>query len=49
VDALPESCVNITEVRKPDMVAIEALIERGQQIPGVTMTNGAASLSVRRK
>lgn len=36
-------------VRKPDMEAIKAAFDRGEQIPGVTITNGGASLSVRRK
>jgi hypothetical protein len=36
-------------VRKPDMEAIKAAFERGEQIPGVILTNGGASLTVRRK
>jgi hypothetical protein len=47
--ALPDEFVTIQQVRKPNIEAIEEAIERGEQIPGVTMTNGCASLSVRRK
>jgi hypothetical protein len=36
-------------VRKPDMKLIEAALERGETIPGVILTNGGASLTVRRK
>jgi hypothetical protein len=35
--------------RKPDLDAIKEAIEHGAVIPGVTITNGGASLSVRRK
>lgn len=38
-----------TIVRKPDTEAIAAAIEGGATIPGVTMTNGGSSLTVRRK
>lgn len=48
-DLLPDDFVKIETVRKPDREAIDAAFERGQAIPGVTMTNGSASLSVRRK
>ena len=47
--ALPDAFVNIEVVRKPDMEAIKAIYEEGQSLPGVTMTNGGTSLSVRRK
>lgn len=51
VDAaeLPDEFVTIETVRKTNMDAIQAAFERGQPIPGVTITNGGASLSVRRK
>jgi hypothetical protein len=48
-DQLPDAFVDVVEVRKPNLDAIKEVIERGQSIPGVTMTNGASSLSVRRK
>jgi hypothetical protein len=34
---------------KPDLDAIKEAIERGEEIPGVIITNGGSSLSVRRK
>ena len=46
---LPDEFVKIQTVRKPDREAIDAACERGEQIPGVVMTNGGASLTVRRK
>lgn len=46
---LPDNFVKIETVRKPDRDAIDAAFERGEQIPGVTLTNGSASLSIRRK
>lgn len=46
---LPDEFVTIETIRKPDRDAINAAFERGQPIPGVTITNGGASLSVRRK
>jgi hypothetical protein len=51
VDAaqLPSAFTIEEIVRKPDIEAIEAAMERGASIPGVVMTNGGASLSVRRK
>ncbi len=48
-EQLPADFVTISEVRKPNLDAIKDAIEAGQQIPGVTMTNGSSSLSVRRK
>lgn len=48
-DALPSGFVKIVEVRKPDLDAIKAAIEDGATIPGVVMTNGSSSLTVRRK
>lgn len=48
-DQLPADFVNVVEVRKPNLEAIEAAVEAGQTIPGVTMTNGGSSLTVRRK
>jgi hypothetical protein len=48
-DALPDDFVTIQTVRKPDNEAIKAAFEAGQSIPGVTMTNGGSSLTVRRK
>lgn len=46
-DAIPNAFK--VPVLKPDKEAIDAAIERGETIPGVVMTNGGASLSVRRK
>jgi hypothetical protein len=46
-DALPDECCKF--VRKPDMDAIEAALERGESVPGVVMSNGSSSLSIRRK
>jgi hypothetical protein len=46
-EAVPDDLCRF--IRKPDMDAITAAFERGQPIPGVTVTNGGASLSVRRK
>lgn len=48
-DALPDAFL-IEEVKvKANMEAIKAAIEAGATIPGVTMTNGGSSLTVRRK
>lgn len=49
VDQLPDAFVTIQQVRKPDNDAIAVAIEGGTTIPGVVMTNGGSSLSVRRK
>lgn len=46
-DALPDNCVRIE--RKPDMKAIKAEIEGGREVPGVVMSNGRASLTIRTK
>lgn len=46
-EAVPDAFCKF--VRKPDMKLIEAGLERGESIPGVIMTNGGASLTVRRK
>jgi len=48
-DALPSAFVIVSEVRKPDLEAIKVAVERGETIPGVVMTNGGSSLTVRRK
>lgn len=45
--ALPDNCVRIE--RKPDMKAIKAEIEGGRDVPGVAMSNGRPSLTVRTK
>jgi len=47
--ALPDAFVVETIVRKPDNDAIAVAIEGGAEIPGVVMTNGSSSLTVRRK
>ena len=44
---LPEAYTRI--IRKPDMDAIKAAFEQGIPIPGVVISNGGASLTVRRK
>lgn len=46
--ALPDEFVTIQIVRKPDLDLINAA-ENPASIPGVVMTNGSASLTVRRK
>lgn len=46
-EALPDDFCKF--VRKPDMEKIKDAFESGQPIPGVTITNGGASLTVRRK
>lgn len=48
-DALPDGFFTEQVIRKPDMDAINAAFEAGKPVPGVTVTNGGASLSVRRK
>jgi len=48
-DALPSDFVNVVEVRKPNLEAIKDAVESGETIPGVVMTNGSTSLTVRRK
>lgn len=48
-DELPDEFVRTIETRKPDTDAIKAAVEAGQSIPGVVMTNGDASLTIRRK
>lgn len=48
-DELPDTFVKVSEVRKPDLEAIKEAVERGETIPGVVMTNGGSSLTVRRK
>lgn len=45
-DLLPETCVKIE--RKPDMAAIKEAIKEGE-VPGVVMSNGKASLTIRTK
>lgn len=45
--ALPDNCVRIE--RKPDMKAIKAEIEGGREVPGVAMSNGRPSLTIRTK
>jgi hypothetical protein len=49
VDELPDAFVKISQVRKADNDAIAVAIEGGATIPGVVMTNGGSSLTVRRK
>lgn len=46
-DALPDNCVRIE--RKPDMKAIKAAMEGGGELPGVTLSNGRPSLTIRTK
>lgn len=48
-DQLPADFINIVETRKPNLGAIKAAVDRGETIPGVVMTNGSTSLTVRRK
>lgn len=44
---LPEAFTII--VRKPDTEAIAVAVAKGENIPGVILTNGSASLTIRRK
>lgn len=46
-EALPDAYC--TFVRKPDMAAIKKAFEDGLQVPGTVLSNGGASLTVRRK
>lgn len=48
-DELPDQFVTEVVTLKADMEKIKAAIERGETIPGVVMTNGGTSLTVRRK
>lgn len=48
-EQLPDGFYATVTTKKPDHDAINAAFERGEQIPGVTLTNGGASLTVRRK
>lgn len=49
-DQLPDEFVTIAIVRKPNTDAIKEAFEAGKPLPpGVVITNGGASLSVRRK
>lgn len=48
-DALPSAFTIEEIVRKPDRDAIEEAVIHGASIPGVVLTNGGASLTVRRK
>lgn len=49
INELPDEYATEQVVRKADMEAISAAIEKGEAIPGVVMSNGGASLTVRRK
>jgi hypothetical protein len=49
VDALPAGFFTEQTLRKPDHDVIADAFERGEEIPGVIVTNGGSSLSVRRK
>lgn len=46
-DEVPEALCRIK--RSPDMAAIKAEMEAGRAVPGVTLDNGATSLTIRRK
>lgn len=48
-DALPDKFVKQVVTLKADMEAIDAALERGENVPGVVMSNGGSSLTVRRK
>jgi hypothetical protein len=48
-DALPTAFKKAVTEMVPDRDAIDAALERGETVPGVVMTNGGSSLSVRRK
>jgi Siphovirus Gp157 len=44
---LPENYIKI--IRKPDMAAIKAAMEATSELPGVVMSNGKTSLTIRTK
>lgn len=46
-DLLPEDMCRIE--RKPDMKAIKEAMDSGRSIPGVTLSNGSVSLTIRKK
>lgn len=49
-DQLPDEFVTVETIRKPNNEAIKQAFEAGKPLPpGVVITNGSASLSVRRK
>jgi hypothetical protein len=48
-DRLPEQFVTVETVRKPNRDAIKEAFERGESIPRRRLTNGGASLTIRRK
>jgi hypothetical protein len=48
-DALPDEFVTVQTVRKPNLEAIKIAFEDGLQVPGVVLSNGGSSLTVRRK
>lgn len=48
-DELPDAFLTEVVTVKANMEAIKEAMERGETIPGVVMTNGAASLTIRRK
>lgn len=46
---LPDEFVTLVMTRKPNIAAIKEAVARNESIPGVIMTNGSTSLTVRRK
>lgn len=48
-EQLPDGFYTTVTTRKPDLDAIQTAFESGQPIPGVTITNGGSSLTIRRK
>lgn len=44
---LPDDCVRLE--RKPDMAAIKAAMEARKELPGIVMSNGGTSLTIRVK
>lgn len=48
-DEVPDDFLTEVVTVKADMEAIKEAIERGETVPGVVMTNGGSSLTVRRK
>lgn len=48
-DALPDDFLTETVVLKANMEAIEEALSHGTSIPGVAISNGGSSLTVRRK
>lgn len=47
LNALPDRCVTVETVKKPNVDEIKRLLDDGTPVPGATMSNGGESLTVR--